>query len=199
MSRHRAQLYTFVRGINRARQLCDVHAFLGRSAPAALDSSDLLRGAVMMSMSALDLLIHSTYLNEAIYRFRRGGSVTGLKLTFACLTADERNRERMLADEIYQGNAHKSFMAPDKIGEILSHLASNPWALVAAQTGQNEKYIKDRLKEVYRWRNRITHESDINPALGGIELWPIVETDVRDSLQFLDDLGAAIVRMIEAL
>lgn len=198
MSRHRARLETFATGISRSRQLCDIYALLNRTAPAALDTTDLLRSGVTMCMSALDLLIHSLYLNEASYRYRTGGQIEGLRLSFSCFTASELARERILLDEIYQGNAHKSFMAPDKIGEILSQLVAHPWTKIAAHAGHDEKGLKDRLREIYRWRNRIAHETDINPAFGGIELWPIIEADVRDALNFVSDLGSTIVAVIEA-
>ena len=93
-------------------------------------------------------------------------------------------------------HSYKSFIAPDKIAEVLCHFLDSPWSAIASKMGEKESDIKSRLKELVRWRNRIAHEADINPTLGGIDLWPIFEQDVREAIEFLGSLGQSIADVI---
>lgn len=197
MSRHRRSLLAFRRDMLRCDAICEIHSYSKATYPGALDLSDLLRSVVVMSMSGLDLLIHSLYRQEIIYRFERKLPVCGLKLPFECVINDDVENIRRIDAEIVAANAHKSFMAPDKIAEILAHLVRQPWERIASELGVDCSSLKLSVREFGRWRNRIAHESDINPLLGGLELWPIVEDDVRNAVAFIRRLGEAITVVLE--
>ena len=121
----------------------------------------------------------------------------GLKLSFECVIGDNVSNIRRIEAEIVATNSFKSFMAPDKIAEILSHLILQPWEKISAELTVDCAELKSAVRELNRWRNRIAHESDINPSLGGLELWPIVEGDVRDAVTFVRRLGEATTAVLE--
>jgi hypothetical protein len=67
---------------------------------------------------------------------------------------------------------------------------------VAAIRGRPIAEDKASLKATVDLRNRIAHEADVNPALGGIDLWPIYESDVEDSVGFIRAFGTAVARVV---
>lgn len=192
MSRHNPDIFVYLRGIDRAKSLCGIFKYNKDTAPAALDCTDVLRAALVIGMSSLDLLVHSIVKKEILYRYENKKPADRLVVPFNLFLADSFNVIALLGDHFSESHGYKSFIAPDKISEILSSFLKNPWSVISAEMGEHEDEIKRRLKELVRWRNRIAHEQDINPQLGGVALWPIFYDDVMGAMEFLGQLGPSI-------
>lgn len=196
MSRHNSEVYVFLKGISRARSLHSVFGYADKNFPAALDCSDILRSSIVLSISCLDLLVHSIVKKEILYRFSNGISINRLTVPYNLFVAQPTEVVTLLENHLVEANGYKSFVAPAKISEILGTFVSDPWHEISLEFGQNQADIKLKLKSIVDWRNRIAHEQDINPQLGGIELWPISPVDVADAIDFVEQLGVSIGTVI---
>jgi hypothetical protein len=172
--------------------MCELYKYGYSQYPRSLDSTDILRAAVVMAVSSLDLLVHAVFRTEVALRTSSRKDVARLLVPFQVAVADPAQVPALIDAHIYSNHAYKSFVAPDKIAELLCQLIESPWEKISAEMGGAPKEVKSRLREIVRWRNRIAHEADINPTYGGIELWPVRVDDVETSLQFLEELGEAI-------
>lgn len=196
MSRHNPEVFTFLRGVDRAKALCGIYHHCDGSFPAALDCTDILRSAVVLGISSLDHLVHAIVKREIIYRYENRISVRRLVIPFDLFISQSGEIITLLDNHFLESHGYKSFVAPDKISEILSCFIDSPWNSISLEMQQAEPAIKGRLKQIVSWRNRIAHEQDINPQFGGLELWPIDEHDVSSALDFLSDLGSAIAAVL---
>lgn len=196
MSRHNPDVFVFQKGVERARNLCGIHTHAKSQFPRVLNCDDILRSAIVIGFSSLDLLIHSISKNEILYRYRNRIEVKRLVVPFNFFLSGRANIISTLETHISDAHGHKSFMAPDKIAEVLSYFVDEPWRKVSRKLSESEDVVKGTLRELVRWRNRIVHEQDINPQYGGIDLWPVISGDVDQGLNFLDALGPAIAQVI---
>ncbi len=193
---HDQNLYRFEIGLGRAAKLCQLYAYSLTQYPAALDLTDVLRAAVMLAVGALDLLVHDTYRTEVFYRLEQRVAINGLKVPFNVLISDDIGRYAAMEADLKASHSYRSFVAPDKIAEVICHFVSQSWSSISLQIEEPEQQVKRRLAEIVKWRNRIAHESDVNPQLGGVDLWAIQIDDVEESIAFLRQLGAAIVAVV---
>ncbi|MBD8677909.1 HEPN domain-containing protein [Sphingomonas sp. CFBP 13720] len=199
MKAHLIQCHrTFSEGCARAAALRSIYEYLKANAPKALNCDDILRSAVILSVSSFDLLVHDIYRTEVLHRLSLNQPVNFLRVSYNTVVATGYTQSALIEQSIRTENSYKSFVAPDKIAEILRHLVEDCWEKIAAHAGTTAKDCKATLKRVVDLRNRIAHEADVNPALGGIELWPIYSDDVGEAIDFLRNLGSSITDVIDA-
>lgn len=189
-------LRTFERGCDRADSLRHLHSYIVRSSPSALDCSDMLRSAVVLAVSSFDLLVHDLYRLEVIFRLTSLRPMPSLKIPFNTILSSDAERAMLVDASIRIDNSFKSFVAPDKLADCLRPLVGSTWEGVAAIRERSIAEDKASLKAAVDLRNRIVHEADVNPALGGIDLWPIYSSDVETSINFLKGFGAAVARVV---
>jgi hypothetical protein len=67
---------------------------------------------------------------------------------------------------------------------------------VAEAERRSAEDIKGQLKTIWKRRNQIAHEADVNPALAGVSLWPIDKTDTEITIRFIAALGAHLSKVI---
>ena len=58
------------------------------------------------------------------------------------------------------------------------------------------EHIKGQLKSVWKRRNQIAHEADVNPALAGVSLWPIDKIDTEITIDFIFSIGVHMAKVI---
>lgn len=189
-------LRNFNHGCDRANGLHSIHQYLQKFAPAAMDCSDLLRSSIVLSVSSFDLLIHDLYRTEVLHRFSLNRSTTTLKIPFDAGFLAGSSQLAAIDEHVRLENSFKSFVAPDKLAECLRPLVDRPWEKVSAVLKHPASSCKARLKSIVDLRNRIAHEGDVNPALGGLDLWPIYAEDVDASVTFLRRLGMAVAQVV---
>jgi len=163
-----------------------------------LDTTDLLRASIVLSISAFDYLIHELFRIEVLRRHEERRPIARLEIPFNVHAADDESRGALLEKFIVERNSFRSFVDPVKYADAMGCFFQSPWDKVGAQLGKGSEELKARLKLIYRWRNRIAHEADINPSLAGIELWPILKSDVLDAVWDLEQIGLATVAVVRA-
>ncbi len=119
-----------------------------------------------------------------------------MRVPFNTVLLSEAERATLVNESIRVENSFKSFVAPEKLADCLRPLVGSIWEPVAAIRGRPSAEDKASLKAAVDLRNRIAHEADVNPALGGIDLWPIYDSDVEGSVQFLRAFGTAVARVV---
>ncbi|WP_313437950.1 HEPN domain-containing protein [Novosphingobium sp.] len=190
-------LRNFSNGCDRAQGLCSIHRYLKGAAPVAMDCDDILRSSVVLAVSSFDLFIHDLYRTEVVHRFISKKSSAGLKIPFDAGFLAGSLQTSAIDEQIRLENSYKSFVAPDKLSECLRPLIEKPWEKISTILGVPAPDSKARLKSIVGLRNRIAHEGDVNPALGGIDLWPIYSEDVQASVEFLRILGVAVAEVVD--
>ncbi len=189
-------LRTFEKGCDRSDTLRHLHSYIGRSSPSALDCSDILRSAVVLVVGSFDLLVHDLYRLEVIHRLTSRRAVSSLRVPFNTALSSGSDQAALVDEHIRLENSFKSFVAPDRLADCLRPLVGSIWDGVAAIRGRSIADEKSSLKAIVDLRNRIAHEADVNPALGGIELWPIYDADVEASVDFLRAFGTAVGQVV---
>jgi len=183
--------------IQRALNLCALYKHINESTTDALEVDDLLRSAITLSVSAFDYLIHEIIRLECLYRHTNGLKTQRIEIPISLLSTTEPERTKKLDAHIKNINGYKSFISPKKVADGLKCFLQSPWTEITAIDGRDESETKKSLKLIADWRNRIAHEADINPDLGGTQLWPIYHSDVIESVEFLRHLGGEICEAIK--
>ena len=62
--------------------------------------------------------------------------------------------------------------------------------------GVDQQGVKGQLKSIWKRRNQIAHEADVNPTLAGITLWPIDKPDTEMTIAFIAMLGEHLPHII---
>lgn len=182
--------------LNRARALCDIERYLSERYGGPLDCSDMLRAGVVLSVSAFDYFVHEVVRIEILRRFRTKRKVRGLNCSFDVLIADDNKRESVIDSWVREIHSYRSFVEPGKLAEIFKYFLDNPWEKIAAECGEESKSMKAKIRNIYKWRNRIAHEADIKPVLAGVECWPVDCDDVRTAIETLEGTGRAVVSIL---
>ena len=172
----------FDRGVERARAVIAIAEYFDKLKPEAMSCADLLRSAIVCSSSAFDLFHHQAFRSLMLSRLQKGDINIPYMMPTAVVHLSPADALPLIDKQIRDGLAHRSFLMPDKISELYSPVIPNFWSAVAARGPRTEEEIKLRVKQLGRWRNRIVHESDINPDLAGIEEWPILLTDASSAV-----------------
>lgn len=187
---------TFKDCLNRSRNLVGINGYLSQNYTSVLDSSDLLRAAVVLSVSAFDYLMHELFRITIQVRLRENKAVDRFDIPFALSVAKADARADLIDQFVREKNSYKSFVDPAKFAEAMKCFVDDPWDKTAGIVGQPQDTLKRRLKIIYGWRNRIAHEADINPVLAGAERWPIVESDVLAAITDLEMIGLSAIQVV---
>lgn len=182
--------------LERARGICELQQYLSDNNAGVLDTSDMLRAAVVLCVSSFDFLVHEIFRIEVIARYRVGRAVNRLQLPFDVAIAQSSIIEGLIDSHVRDTNSYKSFVDPGKYSDAMGCFVSAPWDKVAAKLHRESSTIKNRVRTIYRWRNRIVHEADINPVYAGVELWPITKEDVTDAIDDFQMVGIASVEIL---
>lgn len=193
-----SSLRIFINGCDRANGLTAIYKYLITAAPKAMDADDLLRSSVVLCVSAFDLFIHDLYRTEILHRFISKKSCPKIKIPFNAAFLTGIEQITAIDDQIRLENSYKSFVAPEKLGDCIRYFIDNPWDKISVILGTPSKTCRGQLKSIVDLRNRIAHEGDVNPNLGGVDLWPIYVEDVEASVTYLRKLGIAIAQIIDA-
>lgn len=188
----------FRSSIAQARDLVGLAVAIDRTTTPALDTSDLLRFALVSAVSALDHYVHEVVrelmidiatgarpATDAFHRFEVS--------THAALRATRGDPpSSWLNDEIRRQHGHLSFQHPDKIADAVRLVWSQPlWNTIAPTIGRSASDIKQELLLIVNRRNQIAHEADRNPTPPH-ERWAISPTDVEASVAFIESVVAAL-------
>ena len=195
-------LNQFEGNLQRANDLCSLYKALRNQTTTALELSDILRSAIVMAVSALDHYIHQAVrigmLDAYTGNFKQTEAFQRFQVSLASVakqTADPTSSD-WLDQEIHARHGWLSFEHPDKIADALRLVCDvNVWEDVGPRMGKSATDVKARLKTIVDRRNKIAHESDVNPSYSG-ERWPIDTCMIDDTIQFMRHLGASLYGLI---
>ena len=175
---------------------------LSRLTTHAIDTTDILRAQILLTVSALDHYIHEitrlgmievfngTRLStSAFLRFQVSidAAMQGLKIS---------GGSSWFEGEIREKHGYLPFQQPDKIADAIRLFSScELWPSVASSFGMSSKEVKDRLRLIVERRNKISHEADLDPSYPGSR-WPISHSDVENTVKFIEELCEKIHSLV---
>ena len=195
-------LEQFESNIQRTRALAAIHNVLGTRTTSALDTSDILRSALVSAVSALDQYIHEIVRLGIleIYRGLRTNTLSWLKFEVSLGNALQiraaPDDDSWLDSEIRERHSWQSFEHPDRVADAIRLISDvNLWDTVASDLGSVTADVKQRLKLIVDRRNKIAHEADIDPSFPNTR-WPIDDQMVSDSTTFIEQVVHSIHKAV---
>jgi hypothetical protein len=179
-----------------ARHTAGTATALSAQVTGALQVDDLLRGALVQAVSALDRYVHEEVRVRILQHFSDDSSPTAMLRFQVPLSAVLRFRDEggvaWLDEVVRSRHSFLSFQAPDKIADAIRLVSDGElWNEVAQVIGRPVQDIKQELKLIVVRRNAIAHESDISPV-PPYDQNDIKNEDVTGALEFVEGLVSAI-------
>jgi len=179
--------------ISRVRDLIAVHNSVKVISTSALDLSDILRAALVLSVSALDYYVHEVVRLGMLEIYNGSRSEPPAFSSFQVSLGSTRSLNNLLEDEIRQRHSYKSFQQPDKIADAIRLISDKKlWEEVGSVMNRPAKDIKQELSIIVDRRNKIAHEADIDPTLDLGDRWSINEKLVNDAVNFIEQVVESI-------
>jgi hypothetical protein len=179
--------------ISRVRDLIAVHNSVQVISTPALDLSDILRAALVLSVSALDYYVHEVVRLGMLEVYQGSRPEPPAFSRFQITLDTARSLDNLLEDEIRQRHSYKSFQQPGNIAEAIRLISDKKlWEEVGNAMNRPARDIKDGLSLIVERRNQIAHEADINPYLGLGDRYIINEEDVNDAVDFIEQVVESI-------
>jgi hypothetical protein len=183
----------FDHAMSRAREMITLFDALTALRPGNSANDDALRAAYFQAVSSFDFFAHEIAAVEARHRFTNGIQTKNIRLPMEILTSpNPQERISNAETHIRFSNSYKAFVDPAKLAELLSCYCESPWSLICEGINflsdaplRTAEDLKAQLKSIWKRRNQIAHEADINPTLSGIGLWPIDKSDTESTIEFL--------------
>ena len=179
--------------ISRVRDLIAVHNSVKVISTSALDLSDILRAALVLSVSALDYYVHEVVRLGMLEIYNGSRSEPPAFSSFQVSLGSTRSLNNLLEDEIRQRHSYKSFQQPDKIADAIRLISDKKLREeVGSVMNRPAKDIKQELSIIVDRRNKIAHEADIDPTLDLGDRWSINEKLVNDAVNFIEQVVESI-------
>lgn len=155
----------------------------------ALNISDLYRSQIVLTVSALDHFIHEFVLEEMMetYNGRRTPTPAFNRFPIPISTVHRTvPSNNVISSHIRQKHSWLSFQDPDKIADAIRLISDiRLWDEIAPNFSLSAGDLKAKLKLIVDRRNKIAHESDLDPSNPGVK-WPISTADVRYVIDFIE-------------
>lgn len=182
----------------RARELVGLTRAIDELTTEAIDLRDLLRSALVLSVSALDYFVHE-HVRSGMLEVHRGlGKMTDAHLRFPVSLAavhealGDPARHDWLANAVRDAHSWLAFQQPDKIADAIRLISDVAlWEEVGRCMGRTAVEVKTELKTIVDRRNKIAHEADMDPTFPGTR-WAIDEQLTIRALDFVADVAEAI-------
>jgi hypothetical protein len=187
--------------VSRAQALEGLHAALRSQTTSAVDLSDILRCELVLLASALDHFIHELVRIGMVATIERrrpaAKAFDRFELSLAAATKGMTATDgRWVEDEVRARHGWRSFQHPDKIADAVRLISDlELWISLESRLSMPASKIKVTLALVVDRRNKIAHEADADPSSPGAR-WPIDETLVAESREFISRLGEAIAAAV---
>ena len=193
----------FAENLKRAKYLVATYSILRIQTTSVLDLSDMLRAALVLSVSAFDHFIHEV-ARLGILAIHSGQRTE--PPGFAKFSVSLRNLKAGLSSsasvawldaEIRERHGWLSFQEPEKVADALRLISDYKiWNEVGARIGMDAGAVKIQLKLIVDRRNKIAHEADMDPSAPGAR-WPIDEIMTKDSIDYVEKVAHAIFDIIK--
>lgn len=174
---------------------------LGPSTPA-LDLSDLYRHSLAASVSALDTFIHSIVRVGLLLQLRGVGPEPNVQLPvsadlFRRWFGGEHAALIEIELEVRRAHGQWTMQSPKNIADAVKLVSRRPlWISLAGQDSQRAAELKTELDLVVGRRNRIVHESDLDPSTGC--KWPMDSTLALGAINVICRTGESVAEHVAA-
>lgn len=192
----------FTENLRRVRELGTIAVAVRNLTTAAIDVSDLWRAQIVLSVSALDYLVHELARLGMIECARGVRPKTDAFFRFDVPLAAAESAVAGAAHEVWVGETVKqkhswqSFQDPDKLADAIRLISAvKLWERVGQEINLPAADVKTQLKLVVDRRNKIAHEADTDPANPGFR-WFIDEPTAKDAVDFVERVGNAIYTVV---
>lgn len=191
----------YERNIASLNNIDIIYQFMDKNAPL-VDSSYLLRAKYVLIISAFDTYMHEIIIDKACDLFFTEkippDSVIELplnKIQNIMKQESQIEQQQILIAELKRLMSSDSFQSPKSIEYALSLLGiKKPWVSMSEHFGIPGKDIHDTLALIVNRRNKIAHESDIDPQTK--ELIDIDYSVVSECSDFISKLVTEIDYLI---
>lgn len=195
-------LTQFELNLSQSRDLVGLALAVDAATTEALDTSDLLRFALVAAVSALDHYVHEVVRELMVKTAQGNRNATDafghfeISTVSALRAANGDPPQSWMNDEVLRQHGHLSFQQPEKIADAIRLVWDQPmWPTIAFALGTTAQALKQELELIVSRRNQIAHEADRDPTPPH-DRWPIRSGDVNKAL---DLIGAIVVALDAAL
>lgn len=194
--------------VQRCRDLVDLARAMDHQTTAALDLSDILRAALVMSASALDHFVHEIVRLGMLEAYRGDRSRTPAFLRFQISlqsvveSPSGSELETWLETQVRERHGYQSFQLPDRISDAIRLVSDvDLWNELSDRLGMQRRDITDTLTLIVQRRNKIAHEADIMPDYAGQIVYsdlrsPIDEETVGHAVDFIEQVVEGIYALV---
>lgn len=197
-------LNQFKQNSQTIKELGKLHTLIITNFPLLThQAEEILRAQHVLIISALDCYIHDSvrYGILEIYQGTRIPSNHTKKypikfdtLQLMEVASDLNTKLAHLETLIIETNSKDSYQSPRGIEYALSLInVNNVWKKISPYMGMTPEDIKQELSLIINRRNKIAHESDINPATGS--KYPINAIMVDKVIAFIDKMVDSIHKL----
>lgn len=169
--------------------------------PSIIDTSNVLRSCIVLTVSALDHLIHELTIVGMTEIFNGIRGVTNKyekhQISLAFYHGISQSPPLIAFEtELREKLGWQTFQRPNKIKEAISLFHTvQLWQRVSLILGDTETNIKNQLNLIVDRRNMIAHEADIEPIYKTKR--NITDYDVEVSIEFIEKLGVTIYNLVK--
>jgi len=197
----------FQENMSRVEALTGIYHGINSKTTGVMDSSDILRAALVFSVSALDKFIHDVTRIGILETFQGKREATDAFLRFQLSmkfftfsqTASEEEKLAFLDEEIRERHSWQSFQRPDRIADAI-RLVTNIklWEEIAKVMQMDVKALKTQLTLIIDRRDQIAHEADIVPRseLLPDRRWNIDDKITQSTIDFINKLVESIYKIL---
>lgn len=190
----------FSTNIEEVRKTHLIATSLNMPSSSIVDTSSILRSCIVLSVSAIDHLIHELTIigMREIFNGTRPATTkyNSHNVSLGFMNAITSTPPVVTFEsEIRKNLGWQTFQRPDKIKDAIALFNSLQfWQQVALVMGDTENNIKNQLNLIVDRRNMIAHEADIEPIFKTKR--PISDTDVSATIDFIEKLGETIYNIV---
>lgn len=159
--------------------------------------SEILRAELVLAVAAMDCFIHDLVRMrmseifqaaenkpEAFLNFNI--SLKAVEEIFAASTKEDRIYS--FEQEIRRLHGYRTFQRSDNISQAFSLIGvKSVWDKAGKKLGLSTADVRNQLDLIVQIRDRIAHESDIDPSLD--DKYPIDPITVNNSIKFLENIA----------
>ena len=187
--------------IEEVRKIHLISTSLNMPSTSIVDTSSILRSCIVLSVSAIDHLIHELTLIGMCEIFKGIRPVTSkynsYNISLGIMNAIISTPPLIpFESEIRRSLGWQTFQRPEKIKEAISLF--NPiaiWQELERVMVDSKINIKNQLNLIVDRRNMIAHEADIEPVFKTKRL--ISDFDVTSTINFIEKLGTSIYILVK--
>lgn len=191
----------FLINIEEVRKTHLISTSMNVPTSSIVDTSPILRSCIVLSISALDHLIHELAIIGMCEIFNGTRIVTNkyndFNITLGFMTSITAVPPLITFEsEIRRRLGWQTFQRSDKIKDAIALFNSiQLWQQVSVAMADTETNIKNRLNLIVDRRNMIAHEADIEPIYKTKRT--ISNADITGSIDFIEKLGTTIYNLVK--